>query len=220
MCLSAVQQLSGSQAVLQYAQMIFDQAHGNLEGKYLTMILGVVSLISSIACMMITDCSGRKPLLMLSTIGSACSTTMVAAYFHLQYNHVDTSNITWLPATGVILYTVMYSMGLATLPFIMAGELFPTNVKALGNMIGTITVNVTAFIVTKLYPIISEDAGAHTPFWIFTACSFVSVLFTLFYVSETKGRTLKQIQEKLHGLSKQELENKVLSRIDLPSTNI
>jgi len=87
-------------------------------------------------------------------------------------------------------------------------------------MIGTITVSVTAFIVTKLYPIISEDAGVHTPFWIFTACSLISTLFTFFYVPETKGRTLGQIQEKLHGLSKQELENKVLSRIDLPSTNI
>jgi len=202
MCLSAVQQLSGSQAVLQYAQMIFDQAHGNLEGKYLTMILGVVSLISSIVCMMITDCSGRKPLLMLSTIGSACSTTMVAAYFHLQYNHVDTSNITWLPAIGVILYKIMHSLGLGALPSTMAGELFPTNVKALGNMMNVITMNGTAFIVTKLYPIMSENPGVHTPFWIFTACSLVSTLFMFFYVPETKGRTLEQIQEKLRNGSK------------------
>jgi len=219
MCLSAVQQLSGSLAVLQYAQTIFDQAHGNLEGKYLTMILGVVQLVSSIVCMILTDCSGRKPLLIISAIGSACSTAMVAAYFHLQYNHVDISNITWLPAIGVILYKIMHSLGLAALPSTMAGELFPTNVKALGNMINVITMNGTAFIVTKLYPIISEDAGVHTPFWIFTACSLVSTLFMLFYVPETKGRTLEQIQEKLHD-SKQELKNKVLPRVDLPSTNI
>jgi len=211
MYLGAVQQLSGSQAVLQYAQMIFDQANSDLEGKYLT---------SSIVCTIITDCSGRKPLLMMSTIGSACSTAMVAAYFHLQYNHVDTSNITWLPAIGVILYKIMHSLGLGALPSTMASELFPTNVKALGNMIGVITINATAFIVTKLYPIMSEDAGVHTPFWIFTACSLVSILFILFYVPETKGKTLEQIQKKLHGLSKQEPENKVFPRIDLLSTNI
>jgi len=211
MFLGMAQQLSGSQAVLQYAQMIFDQANSNLEGKYLTMILGAVQLVCSVVCMMIIDRSGRKPLLIISSIGSACSTAMVATYFHLQYYYVDTSNITLLPVTGVILYVITYSLGLASLPFTMASELFPTNVKALGNMIGMMTLNIAAFIVTKLYLVISESAGMHTPFWIFTACSLASTIFTLLYVPETKGRTLEQIQKKLHGLSKQgRVENGVL----------
>jgi len=213
------QHLSGSQIVMQYAQTIFDQTNGNVEGKYLTMILGVVMLICSIICMIITDCSGRKSLLIISTIGSACSTAMVAAYFHLQYNHVDISNLTWLPATGVILYSIMFGLGLSPLPFTMAGELFSTNVKALSNMISGITRNSIAFLMTKLFLIISENVGVHTPFWIFTACSLAGALFTLLYVPETKGRTLEQIQEKLHGTSKEKgLKSEVVPRIDLPST--
>jgi len=202
MCLGSIEQLSGSIAISQYAQMIFDQANSDLEGKYLTMILGAVMLVCSIVCMIITDCSGRKLLLMISTIGSACSTAIVAVYFHLQYNHVDTSNITWLPATGVILYSVMYALGLAVLPFTMASELFSTNVKAPSNMICGITISLAAFVVMKLFLIISENAGIHTPFWIFTACNITGALFTLLYVSETKGKTLEQIQEKLHNVSK------------------
>lgn len=221
LCLGIFQQMSGSQAVLQYAEMIFDEANGKLKGKYLTMILGAVQLACAIICMMITDRSGRKSLLMISTIGSACSTAMVAAYFHLQYNHVDTRDIVWLPATGVILYVIMYALGLAALPFTMASELFPTNVKALGNMIGIMTIQFSAFVVTKLYLIIIESAGTHAPFWIFTAFSLVGAAFTLFYVPETKGRTLEEIQEKLHGLPKQkEAENGIPPHIDFLSTNI
>jgi len=199
-----IQQLSGSQAVMQYAQTIFDETNGNLEGKYLTMILGLVFVVCSIVCMIITDYSGRKSLLMISTIGSACSTAMVATYFQLQYNHVDISNITWLPATGVILYSVMHSLGLSPLPMTLASELFSTNVKALGTMIGGLTMSIASFLVVKLFPIISEDAGVHTPFWIFTAFSIAGALFTFLYVPETKGRTLEQIQEGLHELSKEE----------------
>lgn len=185
------------------------------------MILGAVQLVCTVVCMMITDYSGRKSLLISSAIGSGCSTAMVAAYFHLQYYNVDTSNIVWLPATGVILYVVMYALGLAALPFTMASELFPTNVKALGNTIGISMFHLTAFIVTKLYLAISESAGVHTPFWIFTACSLVGALFTLLYVPETKGKTLEQIQEKLHGLSKQrEVENGLFPHVNLPSTNL
>ncbi|XP_018338089.1 PREDICTED: facilitated trehalose transporter Tret1-like [Trachymyrmex septentrionalis] len=201
-CLVIFQQLSGSQVLIQYSQIIFDKMDSNLEGKYLTMILGAVQLVCTIVCMIITDYSGRKLLLTISAIGTACSTAIVATYFHLQYNHVDISNITWLPAIGVILFIVMYSIGLSALPFTMAGELFSMNVKALGNTMGMMTLTIVAFVVTNLYLIISEGAGVHTPFWIFTACCFAAAIFTFFYVPETKGKTLEQIQRKLHNPSK------------------
>lgn len=169
----------------------------NLEGKYLTMIMGAMQLVFTIVCMIFNDFTGRKLLLMISLIGTACSTAIVATYFHLQYNQMDISNITWLPATGLILFIIMYGLGLSTLPLTMAGELFSMNVKALGNMIGMVTLSISAFAVTNLYLIISESAGVHTPFWIFTACSFAGAIFTFFYVPETKGRTLEQIQREL-----------------------
>jgi len=128
------------------------------------MILSVVQLTCSIVCMIVIDCSGRKSLLIISAIGSAFSIAIVATYFHLQYNHVDISNLTWLPITGVILYSVMYSLDLASLPITMAGELFSINVKALGTLIGGITISILVFVVVKLFPIISKDASMHTPF--------------------------------------------------------
>lgn len=198
-----VQQLSGSQAVIQYAQMIFDQVNNNVEGKYLTIILGAVQFSCTIFCTIITDRSGRKPLLTMSAIGAACSTAMVGAYFYLRHIHVDTSGLEWLPATGAIMYIVMYSLGLAALPFTLVSELFPTNVKALGSTIVMATCNFCAFVVTKTYLIVAEQLGIHVAFWIFSACSLVGALFTLIYVPETKGKTLEQIQEKLHRPVKQ-----------------
>lgn len=197
--LTAIHQMSGVQAVEQYAELIFDQANSNLEGKYLTMILGAVQVVSTIVCMFITDRSGRKSLLMISSIGSACSTAMVAIYFNLQYNYINTSNLTWLPIVGVIMYVIMFALGLAALPITLIGELFPTNVKALGSMVTMLSASIFAFGVTNLYLIIAKNSGIHMPFWIFTACSLAGALFTLVYVPETKGKTLQQIQDILHG---------------------
>lgn len=202
-----VQQLSGSQAVGQYAQTIFDQVNNNLEGKYLTIILGAVQLLCAIVCTIITDRSGRKPLLLISTVGAACSTSMVGAYFYLRHIRADTGQLEWLPATGAIMYIVMYSLGMAALPFTMVGELFPTNVKALGSTIAMMACNFCAFVVTKLYPIIADNFGIYTAFWIFTAFSLTGALFTILYVPETKGKTLEQIQEKLHGPVKRKTVN-------------
>ncbi|EFN71308.1 Solute carrier family 2, facilitated glucose transporter member 2 [Camponotus floridanus] len=164
LCLSITQKMTGYQAILNYAQIIFDQMNVNLEGKYLTMILGVVQLIFTIISMFITDHSGRRSLLIISCIGTAFSTAMVATYFNLQYNHINTKDITWLPVT--------------------ARELLE-------------------FVVITSYMIIADIAGTHVPFWIFTACNFAGALFIFFYVPETKGKTLEQIQEELQLLSKQ-----------------
>nr|XP_012230919.1 PREDICTED: facilitated trehalose transporter Tret1-like isoform X2 [Linepithema humile] len=202
LCLGTLQQMSGSQAILQYAQLIFDQANINLEGKYLTMILGIVQVIFTIVCMMITDGIGRKPLLIISAFGSACSTAIVALYFNLQYCGMDISKIAWLPVIGVFTYIVMYSLGLGPLLLTMSSELFATNVKALGSTITVIVLNASAFTVVKSYLLIAGTAGVHVPFWIFFTCSFIIVLLTFFYIPETKGKTLEQIVEKLHKLPK------------------
>ncbi|XP_050462901.1 facilitated trehalose transporter Tret1-like [Cataglyphis hispanica] len=201
-CLGIIQQMSGSQAVLQYAQIIFDQANSNLEGKYMTMILGAVQLIVSSICMFITDYSGRKSLLIISCLGAACSTAMVATYFNLQYNHINTNHLVWLPTTGVIMYIIMYAVGLASLPYTLLSELFPINMKALGSTIILVLINLLGFIVTTSYLIIADIAGVHVPFWIFTACSFAGALFIFLYIPETKGKTLEQIQVQLQRLSK------------------
>ncbi|XP_025269914.1 facilitated trehalose transporter Tret1 isoform X1 [Camponotus floridanus] len=203
LCLSITQKMTGYQAILNYAQIIFDQMNVNLEGKYLTMILGVVQLIFTIISMFITDHSGRRSLLIISCIGTAFSTAMVATYFNLQYNHINTKDITWLPVTGIITYVMMYALGLSSQPFTLLSEIFPINVKALGSMIILIARELLEFVVITSYMIIADIAGTHVPFWIFTACNFAGALFIFFYVPETKGKTLEQIQEELQLLSKQ-----------------
>ncbi|XP_025262097.1 facilitated trehalose transporter Tret1 isoform X2 [Camponotus floridanus] len=172
LCLSIIQKMSGYQAILNYAQIIFDQMNVNLEGKYLTMILGVVQLIFTIICMFITDHSGRRSLLIISCI-------------------------------GIITYIMMYALGLSSQPFTLLSEIFPMNVKALGSMIILITKDFFEFVVITSYLIIADIAGIHVPFWIFTACNFAGALFIFFYVPETKGKTLEQIQKELQRLSKQ-----------------
>ncbi|XP_072742849.1 facilitated trehalose transporter Tret1-like [Anoplolepis gracilipes] len=200
-CLGGIQQMSGAQVVIQYTQIILDHANSNLEGKYVTMILGVVQVTFTIICMFLSDYSGRKSLLVISAIGSALSTAIIATYFNLQYNNIDTSNITWLPAVGAIMYLVMHCLGLASIVFTVASELFPTSIKALGNTTFYVIAHLWSFISLKLY-LIAGNNCTHVSFWIFTACSLAGSFFILFYVPETKGKTLEQIQHELHSSSK------------------
>ena len=193
--------MSGSQAVSAYAQKIYDAADSGLEGKYLTMMLGSIQIIITIFSGAITDRAGRRPLLMISSVGCALSTGLVALYFHLEYLDIKEINVGgygWLAASGMTIYIILYSIGLSALPFAMIGELFPTNVKALASTLCIAFVNFLSFVVIKTYQILNDYAGTHTAFWLYTGCSLVGTVFIYLYVPETNGKTLQDIQEELH----------------------
>ncbi|XP_011313989.1 facilitated trehalose transporter Tret1 [Fopius arisanus] len=196
--LGLIQQLSGSQAIMMYTQTIFDQANVDLEGKYMAMILGLVQIVCTGICAVIVDRNGRRFLLLFSVIGSLVSTGIVAIYFTLQYSSIDTSAITWLPATGCMFYVVFYSLGLAPLPVTVMGELFPTNIKSLACVLVTFISNLTGFTVGKTYQVISDSVGTHVAFWMFTLFNAIGTTYIYLSVPETKGKTLQEIQAELH----------------------
>ncbi|XP_011314335.1 facilitated trehalose transporter Tret1-like [Fopius arisanus] len=196
--LGMIQQLSGSQAIMLYAQKIFDAANFAIEGKYMAIIVGVVQLIFTGLCGFMVDHYGRRPLLLSSTIGSLISTVIIAAYFHLKHLAIDTSHIEWLPAAGCLLYVVFYSLGLAPLPTAMTGELFPTNTKSIGCATAVFCTYIVGFGVGKVYQIICDSVGTHVGFWIFAGCNVAGIIYIYFFVPETKGKTLQEIQEDLN----------------------
>lgn len=157
-----------------------------------------------VATAYLVDKFGRRPLLIVSC--SCCGIALVAEgiYFYLQdHLKADVSNLGWLPAAGVMLYIVMNPVGLNSVPYIVQGEIFPTNIKAVGSSVSTFYSGLNAFIVSKSFQPISKFLGMYATFWIFAAFCFSGILFAIFILPETKGKSFLEIQEVLHGKKKE-----------------
>ncbi|CAL7936257.1 unnamed protein product [Xylocopa violacea] len=201
--LFVIQQWSGSYAVLSYAELIFDSTGNQFKGKYITMITGGVQVVFTLISSSVVDRYSRRLLLIISAFGTCISTFLVGIFFFLQNIQMNVDRIVWLPAVALILYNVLYAFGLAAVPFTMMSELFPTNVKVLGNTIGMLCCYFCSAVVTLFYHNLAEQYGVHVAFWFFSLISILGVLFVYFYVPETKGKTLQEIQQQLHGLKVQ-----------------
>lgn len=80
---------------------------------------------------------------------------------------------------------------------LMIGELFSSDVKGIaGSLTGTLNWSL-AFVVTISYPTLSQSIGISACFLIFTALSVIGTIFSFFIVPETKGKSLKEIQDML-----------------------
>ena len=73
----------------------------------------------------LVDKAGRRILLILSGVIMAVSTGLVGVFFYLK--SVDSNEgFDFLPLLGLILFMIGYSVGFASVPFVLMGELFPS----------------------------------------------------------------------------------------------
>lgn len=199
MGLGALQQLCGSQAIIAYSQQIFEEVQSGLQAHESSILMATIQLATAACSSSIVDRVGRRPLLLISTAGCAVGTFTVGLYFFLQQQGVEVQSVSWIPLVVMMLYIISYTIGLATVPFAILGELFPSNVKATAAAMYTMFASSVGFGVAKLYQVISDELGTYVSFWIFAFSSSVFLIFVFVLVPETKGKSLDEILEEMHG---------------------
>lgn len=198
--LKAAQQFSGITAFLFYVQIIFEKSGGLLSSAMSSILFGLVQLISSVSSSLVIDRLGRKPLLIMSCIFTAIPLVVQGSYFYIQdKTSYDLEPYNWIPMATMLTFVITYSFGLGVIPYMMPGELFPTNIKAKALCIMDLYLALAAFMVAKIYQVIADAFGSYVPFFVFTVCCLLSLVFVILCVPETKGRSLEEIQMWLKG---------------------
>ena len=76
--------------------------------------------------LIVIDKAGRRILLIGSGILMTLSLAVIGAYFYIIYEIGIEEDLSWVPLTFLILFMIGYSLGFATVPFILMGELLPS----------------------------------------------------------------------------------------------
>lgn len=193
------QQFCGSTAIISYAQQIFGAAEGGLDPKHACILFGSVQLFTSAMSSQLVDRLGRKPLLLISSCGVGLANIIIGAYFFLKQEHNEyVVGLSFIPIVVIPIFIFSYTVGLATVPFAITSEIFPTNIKSKATCVIQIFVALMTFAVTKLYQVVADNLGNFVAFWCFGALSIAGVIFILILLPETKGQSFAAIQERLH----------------------
>lgn len=201
------QQFCGSTAIISYAQQIFGEAEGGLGAEESCILFGSVQLLTSAISSQLVDRLGRKPLLLISSCGVGLANIIIGAYFFLKHEHSDyLVSLKYIPIVFIPIFIFSYTIGLATVPFAITSEVFPTNIKSKATCVIQIFVALVTFAVTKLYQVVADNLGTYVVFWGFGALSIAGVIFILLKLPETKGQSFAAIQEKLYKTERVEYE--------------
>ncbi|GLH04114.1 Facilitated trehalose transporter Tret1 [Gryllus bimaculatus] len=196
--LMVFQQLSGVNAVIFYAAKIFEQAGSSMEANTCTVIVGVVQVVATFISTQIVDRLGRRILLLISDLVMSICCILLGVFFFLDEKEDPVAkDIGWLPLLSVCLFIVVFSLGYGPIPWMMVGELFPPNIKGAASSISCMVNWIIAFLVTKFFSNVEEALDLGPTFWIFAGISALGTIFVFFFVPETKGKSLAQIQREL-----------------------
>ncbi|XP_073872600.1 solute carrier family 2, facilitated glucose transporter member 8 isoform X2 [Macaca fascicularis] len=113
---------------------------------------------------------------------------------------VDASvGLAWLAVGSMCLFIAGFAVGWGPIPWLLMSEIFPLHVKGVATGMCVLTNWLMAFLVTKEFSSLMEVLRPYGAFWLASTFCIFSVLFTLFCVPETKGKTLEQITAHFEG---------------------
>lgn len=192
--LNSTQHFVGITTMIMNMQQILDAAGATfIPAPVASIIFSCLMLFSATTATCIVDKCGRKVLLVLSGIMTSISLFVMAAYFHVQSLNYDLG-MNWIIMVAVMVYAVVFKLGLGIVPIVMTAELFPARVKGMGMSVSDGVYVICSTISVYLYKYLESTSGIYVPFYLFACCAIGATTLIAFYIPETTGKTLDEIQ--------------------------
>ena len=86
------------------------------------------------------------------------------------------------------------SMGFGPVPGIMQSEIFPLRARGVAQTISIAVAGVLAFAVTYAFLPLENVIHSYGVFWLYAGVCFLGILFGYFFLPETKGKSLEEIE--------------------------
>ncbi|XP_069363064.1 facilitated trehalose transporter Tret1-like [Maniola hyperantus] len=196
--INVLQHCSGVLGIVFFSAAIFDMAGSSISSNISMIVIGCFQLSGSSLTPFFIERAGRRVILIMSSALCSLSMFILGLYFYL--DHIGNSvveNVKWLPLVLLILFYIGYDSGLGIIPNAIIGEVFTSNVRSKGSTV-TMTISwMFGFMVTTAFGALLATVGGHVAFWFFSCTCACAVLFTIFFIPETKGKSLMEIQESL-----------------------
>ncbi|OIV95125.1 hypothetical protein TanjilG_21515 [Lupinus angustifolius] len=196
--LMILQQFGGINGIVFYANSIFISA--GLSESIGTIAMVAVKIPMTTLGVLLMDRSGRRPLLLVSAVGTCLGCFLAAISFFLQDLHKWKEASPILALVGVLVYVGSYSLGIGAIPWVIMSEIFPINVKGSAGSFVTLINWLCSWIVSYGFNFLMSWSSSGT-FIIFSIICGFTVLFVAKLVPETKGCTLEEIQASLNSYS-------------------
>ncbi len=190
------QQLTGINTIFYYAPEIFKAAgfSGTAAPTLASVSTGGIFVFATVFGVLLVDVIGRRKLLIVGLLGIAlCQFLQGASLHHLLLHDIRAFSI--IAALSAIAF---YAISITGIAYLMMSEIFPLNVRTTGMAVASCANWGVNMLVAATFLTLAEVMGMGNTFWLYAGLTFIGFLFIWFFVPETKGRKLEEIEANLY----------------------
>jgi len=186
--IAILQQFCGINNVTPFMQKIFIMAGIQLkDGLMNAVLVQLVFFAFTFVAIALVDRIGRKILMLIGTGLMALSLFLLGWAFNSQSSGV-------LILILVMLYIATFAFTLGPVVWVLISEMFPAEIRGRAISLSSSVLWMGTFLVILVSPYMLE-IGAVFNFVFFGILNVAGFLFCLFYLPETKGKTLEQMKD-------------------------
>jgi len=189
--LAVLQQWSGINVIFNYAEEIFRQAgYGVSSTMFNIVITGAVNLVFTLIAIQTVDRFGRRALMLVGCAGIAFFHSLIGLCYMLHLKGL----VVVVPVMATL---ACYGFSLAPVTWVLISEIFPNRIRGAAVSVATSALWAACFLLTYTFPLLNRGLGAAKTFWLYALICAGGFVFILARVTETKGKTLEQIEREL-----------------------
>ncbi len=194
--LSILQQFTGINAVMYYGADIFEKALGFNEEDLLAqqILLAAVNFGFTFLAMFTVDKWGRKPLIIIGSLG------MIVGFGMLSIT-LMTQTVGIISLLGILVFIGSFAMSMGPVVWVLLSEMFPNKIRGLAMSVAVAGQWFFNGVVAQTFPrVMGSEVNTGSPwngslpYFIFMGFIFLTILLTKKYIPETKGKSLEELE--------------------------
>jgi SP family sugar:H+ symporter-like MFS transporter len=199
--LAAFQQFVGINIIFYYGEILWKAAGATEQWALrINVLTGLVNILATIPAIMLVDRIGRKPLLLIGSVGMTLTLGAMAIVFNTAGVGPDGKPLLSHMAavwglTAANLYIVAFAMSWGPVMWVLLGEMFPNELRGAALAISGATNWMANFAVTVTFLPLLSAVGLAGAYAFYAVAAAISFPFVWAAVCETKGKTLEQMKD-------------------------
>lgn len=190
------QQFTGINTIFYYAPNIFRAAgfSGTAAPTLASVSTGGMFVFATIFGVLLVDVIGRRKLLLIGLLGIATCQFLQGATLQ----HLFLHNIRMFSIVAALMAIAFYAISITGIAYLIMSEIFPLNIRTVGMAVASCANWGVNMLVAATFLTLSDAIGMGHTFWLYAFLTFIGFLFVWFFVPETKGRKLEEIEANLY----------------------
>ncbi len=197
--LSVFQQFVGINVVFYYGSELW-QAAGFDESQslFINVLAGTTNIVSTFIAIALVDKVGRKPLLLVGSIGmfislSALTYIFGSAGLDEAGKLALSDNMGTFALIMANLFVVFFGLSWGPVVWVLLGEMFNNRIRGAALAVAASAQWIANFAITMTFPIMLANIGLAGAYGFYALSALISIFFVVKYIKETRGKTLESM---------------------------